>query len=205
MLPLTAGEISGGGWCRSTRAKRECPVRKLLILPIALAIVSYAAWPLWSAWQLRAAIKARDLTGIESRVDWTSLRSNLKQKIANYLEDDSRDAGAFTNVKRMLVPLAASQVVEIAVTPRTLALVLAGDLVASATNPNAPIGVESAATADAISDQLSLRRLRWAFFDTPTRFRIEVTALTDPTKRLVSIFTVQGGSWKLVNVYYRTP
>jgi hypothetical protein len=168
-------------------------------------MAAYAAWPLWSAWQLRAAIKARDLASIESRVDWTSLRSNLKQKIANYLEDDSPDGGAFSNVKRMLVPLATSQVVEIAVTPRTLALVLAGDLVASATNPNAPIGVEGDAAVDAISDQLSLHRLRWAFFETPTRFRIEVTAQTNPTKRVVSVFAVQGGSWKLVDVYYRTP
>src|SRR5262245_27904838 len=138
-------------------------VRKLLILPIALAMVSYVAWPLWSAGQLRAAIKARDLTGIESRVDWMSLRSNLKQRIAVYLDDENRDGGLLNTVKRMLVPIAASQAVEIAVTPRTLALVLAGDLVAGATNSNAASGIESDAAVDAISDQLSLRRLRWAF------------------------------------------
>jgi len=180
-------------------------VRKLLILPIVLAIVSYAAWPGWSAWQLRAAIKAHDLAGIESRVDWPTLRSNLKQTVAVYLEDESHDGGVLSTVKRMLVPLAASQMVEITVTPRTLALVLAGDLAGSATKVSAPSGVESDTAVDAIDDQLSLRRLRWAFFETPTRFRIEVTALTDPTKRLVSIFAAQGGSWKLANVYYRTP
>ena len=180
-------------------------MRKLLILPIVLAIVSYAAWPVWSAWQLRAAIKARDLVGIESRVDWTILRGNLKQKFAVYLEDENPDGGVLNAVKRMLVPIAASQVIEIAVTPRTLALVLAGHLAASATNPIAPSGVESDAAVDAISDQLSLRRLRWAFFETPTRFRIEVTAQIDPTKRVVSVFAAQGRSWKLVDVYYRTP
>jgi hypothetical protein len=182
---------------------RESAVRKFLILPIVLAIVSYAAWPAWSAWQLRAAIKARDLAGIESRVDWTILRGNLKQKFAVYLEGENPDGGVLNTVKRMLVPIAASQVIEIAVTPRTLALVLAG--AASATNPIAPSRVESDAAVDAISDQLSLRRLRWAFFETPTRFRIEATAQTDPTKRVVSVFAVQGGSWKLVDVYYRTP
>jgi hypothetical protein len=180
-------------------------VRKLLILPIVLAMVSYAAWPVWSAWQLRAAIKARGLAGIESRIDWPTLRSNLKQRIAIYLEDESPDGGVLRTVKRMLVPFAASRIVEIAVTPRTLALLLAGDLAGSATKPSAPSGVESDAAVDAISDQLSLRRLRWAFFQTPTRFRIEVTAQSDPTKRLVSVLAVQGGSWKLVDVYYRTP
>jgi len=189
----------------TTRAKRESAVRKLLILPLVLAMVSYAAWPVWSAWQLRAAIKARDLAGIESRVDWPTLRNNLKQTVAVYLEDESPDGGVLGTIKRMLVPFAARQMVEIAVTPRTLALVLAGDLAGSATKPSAPNGVQSDAAVDAINDQLSLRRLRWAFFETPTRFRIEVTAQTDPTKRVVSVLAVQGGSWKLVDVYYRTP
>jgi Protein of unknown function (DUF2939) len=180
-------------------------VRKLLILSIVLAMVSYAAWPLWSAWQLRAAINARDLAGIESRVDWPTLRSNLKRTVAVYLEDENPDGGMLGTVKRMLVPFAASQMVEIAVTPRTLALVLAGDLAGSATKLSAPSGIESDAAVDAINDQLSLRRMRWAFFETPTRFRIEVSAQTDPTKRVVSVLAMQSGSWKLVDVYYRTP
>ena len=180
-------------------------MRKLRILPIFLVMVSYAAWPTWSAWQLRAAIKARDLAGIENRVDWPTLRSNLKQTIAVYLEDGSPGTGVFSNVKRMLVPLAAGQMVEIAVTPRTLALVLAGDLAGGATKPTTPSGVESDGAVDAVSDQLALRRLRWAFFETPTRFRIEATAQTDPTKRVVSVLALQGASWKLVDVSYRTP
>jgi hypothetical protein len=52
---------------------------------------------------------------------------------------------------------------------------------------------------------LSPRRLRWAFFEAPTRFRIEVADRTEPGKRVVSIFALQGTSWKLVDVFYRTP
>jgi hypothetical protein len=125
--------------------------------------------------------------------------------IAIYLEGESPDGGVFSNVKRMLVPFAASQMVEIAVTPRTLALVLAGNLAGSATTHNTANGDDSDAAVDALSDQLSLRRLRWAFFETPSRFRIEATAQTDPTKRVVSIVALQGGTWKLVDVYFRTP
>jgi hypothetical protein len=183
---------------------KRASVRKLRILPIFLVMVAYAAWPTWSAWQLRAAIKARDLAGIESRVDWPTLRSNLKQTIAVYLEDGSSGTGVFSNVKRMLVPFAAGQMVEFAVTPRALALVLAGDLAGGATK-STPSSVESDTAVDAVGDQLSLRRLRWAFFETPTRFRIEATAQTDPTKRVVSVLALQGGRWKLVDVSYRTP
>jgi hypothetical protein len=178
-------------------------MRKLLILPFVLVAVIYAAWPGWSAWQLRAAVKARDLAGIESRVDWPTLRSNFKQSIGAYLKEEgpNPDAGVFATLKRTLGPLVAGQIVEIAVTPSTLAFVLAGNLAASEIKRD----VSANAEVDAIDDQLSPRRLRWAFFETPTRFRIEATAQTDRTKRVVSIFALRGSSWKLVDVYYRKP
>ena len=52
--------------------------------------------PPWSAWQLRSAVKARDLPAIERNVDWPTLRANLKQTIAANLKDEtsSPDAGA---------------------------------------------------------------------------------------------------------------
>jgi hypothetical protein len=53
-----------------------------LTLPVLLAALAYAAWPAWSAWQLRAAVKARDLAAIERKVDWATLRVNLKRTIA---------------------------------------------------------------------------------------------------------------------------
>ena len=41
-------------------------------------------------------------------------------------------------------------------------------------------------------------------FETPARFRIEVADRREPGKRVVSILALQGASWKLVDVYYRT-
>ena len=59
--------------------------------------------------------------------------------------------------------------------------------------------------SDPVPDVLSPRRLRWAFFETPTRFRIEVSDRREPAKRVVSVLALQGLSWKLVDVYYRAP
>ena len=188
-------------------------MRKLLVLPPVLLALAYAAWPAWSAWQLRAAVKARDLAAIERGVDWPALRANLKQTIAANLEDASRspDAGVVSKaLKRTLGPFVAGRVVDAAVTPRTLAHLLAGRLLGSEIGRDVP-GVAAApaaqsdAEAAAGSDPLSPRRLRWAFFETPTRFRVEVADRTQPAKRVVSIFALQGVSWKLVDVYYRTP
>ena len=57
----------------------------------------------------------------------------------------------------------------------------------------------------ALLHHVSLDTLRWAFFETPTRFRIEVSDRREPAKRVVSVLALQGLSWKLVDVYYRAP
>ena len=179
----------------------------LIFLPLA-----YAAWPAWSAWQLRAAVKARDIAAIERRVDWGTLRANLKRTIAANLQDDSKtpDAGFFTKaVKRTIGPLVANSLIDAAVTPRTLAHVLAGRLLTTEIRRDlsgsaASIDDASDAEEAAANDPLSPRRLRWAFFESPTRFRIEVADRTAPARRVVSVFALQGASWKLIDVYYLT-
>jgi Protein of unknown function (DUF2939) len=186
-------------------------MRKLLLLPPALLALAYAAWPAWSAWQLRAAVKARDLAAIEARVDWPQLRANLKQTIAANLTDEEKNADAgflARTLKRTLGPMVAGRVIDAAVTPRTLAHVMSGRLLTRVTVGDSP-GATPGSTRDdeeavAAADPLSPRRLRWAFFESPTRFRIEVADPKEPSKRVISILALQGVSWKLVDVYYRT-
>jgi hypothetical protein len=186
-------------------------MRKFRIPALALVLLAlgYALWPAWSAWQLRAAVKARDLAAIEQRVDWPQLRANLKRTIAANLQDDTRspDAGALAKTfKRTLGPFVANRVIDVAVTPRTLTRVLAGRLDAVELARDATAGGERSGEADAsgANDSLAPRRLRWAFLESATRFRIEVADRTDPRKRVVSIFALQGARWRLVDVYYRT-
>ena len=184
----------------------------LLSLPVLLAALAYAAWPAWSAWQLRAAVKARDLAAIERKVDWTALRANLKRTISANLKDESKAPGAgfFTKAfRRTLGPLVADTLIDAAVRPRTLAHVLAGRLLTSEIKRDMSgddAASEDAADAEEIAnnDPLSRRRLRWAFFESPTRFRIEIADRTEPGKRVVSVFALQGASWRLVDVYYRS-
>src|SRR5262245_5754156 len=99
-------------------------MRKLWLVPLLLVLpLAYASWPAWSAWQLRGAVKARDLAAIERKVDWPSLRANLKRTIGDNLRDESKapDAGVLTKaVRRTLGPFVANRLVDVAVTPRTL-------------------------------------------------------------------------------------
>lgn len=185
-------------------------MRKLVILVPLLIGLAYLAWPATAAWQLRSAIKARDHAAIEAKVDWTTLRANLKQTITGNLTDETknRDTGAITKVlKRSLGPIVADKLIDLAVTPRTLASVLAGRNLldgfglAGARSGETP---ESALESDAEADPLAPRRLRWAFLESPTRFRIETADPKLPGKRVVSILALQGTTWRLVDVYYRT-
>jgi hypothetical protein len=181
-----------------------------VILPILL-LVAYAAWPAAAAWQLRTAVKARDLAGIESRVDWPTLRANIKQTVDANLTDESRNegSGTFTKaLKRALGPMVTDRIIDAAVTPRTLASVLAGRNLLDEiglTGTRKGETPESMPERDAEADPLAPRRLRWAFFESPTRFRIESADPRLPGKRVVPILALQGLSWRLVDVYYRTP
>lgn len=187
-------------------------MRKLGLVAILLVPLAYAAWPAWAAWQLRAAVKARDLPAIESKVDWPTLRANLKRTVGDSLRDDSRapDAGAISKaIKRTLGPMVADRLIDFAVTPANLARVLAGRAMLQerkreASGAAAPAGSAKEAEEAAASDPLAPRRLRWAFFESPTRFRIEVVDRYDPSRRVVSVLELQGISWKLVEVYYRS-
>jgi hypothetical protein len=176
-------------------------MRKILAL-LVLAFLAYAAWPTWSAWQLRAAVKAADSAEIERRVDWPALRTNLKRNVGSYLGGEDRSTGALTEILKRTVGSVAGSVIDAAVTPETLRQLLAGQAMVRRTLP-APKSREGA--DDDASDPLSPRRLRWAFFDSPTRFRVEMANPNDPGGRVISIFELQGATWKLVDVAYRAP
>jgi Protein of unknown function (DUF2939) len=186
-------------------------MRKVLIAPLVI-LLAYFAWPLTAAWQLRTAVKANDVPAIESKVDWTTLRANLKQTIGSNLKEKSANP-EYGLLKRALIgtlaPAAAGVVIDTTVTPLTLGKVLAGrsllDDLGMTRQSGRATSTDADADEEAIADPLAPRRLRWAFFESPTSFRIETIDLQMPGKRVVSILALHGTSWKLVDVYYVTP
>jgi Protein of unknown function (DUF2939) len=187
-------------------------IKRIVALSIAL-ILLFLAWPLWSGWQLRQAMRARDVATLEARVDWPTLRTNLKPRIATAIEQDADQSGKIGGMlKRALGGIVADKGVDYLVTPKTLARVLAGRefiTARSKRDPAAPPQSDkqpapkvdpSLADPEDPDDPIPPRRLRWAFFDSPTRFRIEATHPRIPNGRIVAILGQQGFSWKLVDV-----
>lgn len=186
---------------------------KRVLAVIAIIVIAYAAWPLVSAWQLRQALKARDLVALERQVDWSVLRANLKPRIVDAVRDNAERSTGVTGVlKRAVGAAVAERSVDFVVTPKNLSRILAGrEFVLARTKGGAPLPIPPSqpndpgvvvgdADVDDPQDPVPPRRLRWAFFETPTRFRIETEHPRVPNIRIVSILALQGAAWKLVDV-----
>lgn len=186
-------------------------MRKFIIAALVL-MLAYLAWPLAVAWQLRVAVKGHDIAAIDSKVDWATLRANLKRTVGSNLKEKSTDPqrGVITRVLIGAIGTAAADaVIDFTVTPLTLGKVLAGrsllDDLGMTRQPDKAPSADAVGADDPTADPLAPRRLRWAFFESPTRFKLEVIDPKMPGKRVISILALQGMRWKLVDVYYVTP
>jgi hypothetical protein len=177
---------------------------------LALLAVAYVAWPFWSGWQLRQAMRARDVASLQARVDWTTLRTNLKPRLAAAIEQSAKDSGGVMGyLKGLLSGTVTNKGVDYLVTPQTLSRVLAGrEFVTNRMKRDPAQDSKSAKQAPPTAeadpedpdDPMPPRRLRWAFFESPTRFRIEAVHPRLPGARIVAHLGLQGVGWQLVDV-----
>jgi hypothetical protein len=56
-------------------------MRKLLFLLLGLLLVFYVAWPAWSSYQIYDALEKSDITTLERKIDFPSVRESLKPAI----------------------------------------------------------------------------------------------------------------------------
>jgi hypothetical protein len=178
--------------------------------------VAFAAWPFWSGWQLRQAMRARDVASLQARVDWPTLRANLKPKLAAAVDATANESGGVTGyLKRVIGAAVADKGVDLFVTPANLSRILAGrEFVTARLHKGAQSqpaqqqkgspqkGANDPALADPEDpdDPMPPRRVRWAFFESPTRFRVEAVHPRLQNARIVAHLGLQGFGWKLVDV-----
>jgi Protein of unknown function (DUF2939) len=188
-------------------------IRKLGAGVVLLALL-FLSWPLWSAWQLHRAMKTRDIAALETRVDWPTLRANMKPRITQAIDDNAANSGSISGaLKRAISGVVADKGVDLLVTPQTLGRILAGrEFVTSklkkdpkevtppaSKRPPVTIDDEEIEGEDP-EDPMPPRRLRWAFFESFDRFRIESVHPRLKGGRMVAILGQQGLGWKLIDV-----
>ena len=174
---------------------------------VVLTAVAYLLGPLWAGWQLRQAIRTRDVAAMQTRVDWPQLRANLKPRVADAIKDNAANSGVIAGtVKRAVGSALSGTAIDALVTPGNLGRILAGRAFMLERLPASakPSGEKAPTPTDDASedpdDPVPPKRVRWAFFDSPTRFRVEALNPRLPNHRVVAILALQGISWKLVDV-----
>jgi hypothetical protein len=173
----------------------------------------WLAWPLWSGFQLRQAMRHRDIATLESRVDFQTLRTNLKPKLLTAVREDAQASTGLSGwVKRALGEAVTERSIDFLVTPANLSRLLAGrEFVTrrlggpSQPTPPRPQGGDGNDPAyddpEEPDDPMPPRRLRYAFFDgSPTRFRLEAVHPRFPGQRIVVHLALQGVNWRMVDI-----
>ncbi len=175
-------------------------MRRSTIIATVVLVALYA-WPMLSALELRQALRSGNAERLEPCVDWPTLRENLKSTVRGNLTSNSGSSWFRRNLIERAVPALADRAIDAAVTPSQLAWFLRKRMEIA---PNAEQAPQADAGDDEIDVMTSPRRLRYAFFESPTRFRIEASDPKNTDRRLVAILSMQGLRWRLTNVAYVT-
>jgi hypothetical protein len=190
------------------RSKRRRRWTGKIVGILALLIIAWVAWPYYAVFTLMAAVHDGDVSTLEKRVDWNSLRQALRGDLnAQLLQtlsgkakgSDSSDAMA-TGIAAMLGPAVINQMIDGYVTAQAVATLSRNE---SASGP--PNATASASNFDKSFRQI--RRVQWdqvkyAFFSGgPTSFRLDILPPNDPPQHSpLSLEFNWVGDWKLTRL-----
>ena len=177
---------------------------KRFIIATSIVAALYTAWPLVAGFRLRQAIRARDVAALERVVDWPLLRANLKPRLAGAINESAAQSGTIASaLKRAVGSVVTGPAVNTLVTPANLGRLLASrafllEKFPGSTKPGA--GAPADADPEEADDPMPPRRLRWAFFESPTRFRVETVHPQIAPNRMAATLALEDFSWKLVDI-----
>ena len=188
--------------------RRLVKVLILVLLPLAIA---YAAWPIYSALEIREAVIAGDTATLNRKVEWEALRASLKasitpETIARLMADpDAPPPTLWQRIKAAVAPTMADSVIERYVTPEHLPVLLGYRRIYRGTvRPALGLKEPPSALADTWLGGTAFDRfasfwvrVRRAVFMSPTRFVLEVEDKYRPGRQFVGTLELKGYDWKL--------
>ena len=191
--------------------RRLIKVLILVLLPLSLA---YAAWPIYSALEIREAVIAGDTATLNRKVEWEALRASLKasitpETIARLMADpDAPPPTLWQRIKAAVAPTMADSVIERYVTPEHLPVLLGYRRIYRGTvRPALGLKEPPSALAGTWLDGTGFDRfasfwvrVRRAVFMSPTRFILEVEDKYRPGRHFVRTLELKGYDWKLTGL-----
>lgn len=201
----------GKGWRAMAR-------RVSAVLVLALIVAgAYSVAPFLAMWQIREALRAGDVTTLERKVDWLSVRRSLKQSngeiraaIAEYSQASGiPKPGVWDRIKTAAAPFFADPLIDRYVTAEGApqiygwretwrqkvrpAVGMGEPPTVLASTPLAGTGMDRAVSV--------ARRVTRAAFVTPTRVEVEIRDRYKEDRRWKAVLALNGWSWQLTEVH----
>jgi hypothetical protein len=104
-------------------------MKRLVLLLAVLLLGFYVAWPVWSAYQIDSAIKAKDTETLKRKIDFSSVRVSLRpavtQRVSELYDRKLQQSGATGaliggQLKQDLLPAMVDMMLVALVTPENL-------------------------------------------------------------------------------------
>jgi hypothetical protein len=217
LLPPPLPKMDLPASSRIERHFRTAPLRavglrrrwvKTLLGGVALLAALWIVWPYYAAYSLFIAFRDGDVSVLEDRVAWDSVRQGLRDDVnAMFLEtlraDTKKDSSAQfgAGLAAILGPTIINQVVDSYVTPQAIAAVKHAEASRSSAKEIDNARIDLRKTVQEVG-RLRLDQVPYAFFSGgPTTFRIDVLPENDPPlKNPVKLLFKWSGDWKLTRI-----
>jgi hypothetical protein len=172
--------------------------RWLLAIPL-IVVAGWIAWPYYAAYDLAVAVREGDVSALEARVAWDSVRQGLRgdlnaiflQKISTDAKNDTNSGAALgTGLAAVLGPAIVDRVVDSYVTPQAIAAA------------NRANRVDDSSSKVQAARRIRLEQIKYAFFSGgPLTFVIELIPDHDPPFQHPTVLRFQwDGNWKLTRI-----
>ena len=178
-------------------------MRKLimpLLAAMALLTGCHFALPFWTALELKRAIRNGDAATIESRVEWDSVRTSLRQSLAQQAPEEARRRFARIPIIQRFAERIAVNYSKPVVDKMVDSFGSAEGLIrfyswreTLATGPKPP------RTFTGIATEMSSRVKRVSFASL-TRLEVVIADRTDPNRHMFSAMELRPTGWKLTEV-----
>ncbi len=197
--------------------------RKWLLAAISIVIAGWIAWPYYSFYDLAVGAKAGDVSVLEARVDWNSVREGLRGDLnAVFLrmvskeekkENDS-NAALGQGIAVMLGPAIIDRMVGAYVTPQAIAADIRSEKVSDApANKSAPTTQQAVGSRNQVPpgntngpsklvQHIRQSEITYAFFSgSPFTFLVDLMPDNRTTSQQpIGLFFQWEGTWKLTRV-----
>lgn len=186
--------------------------RRLLLSCLLLQMLAagYIASPFVSMWNLREAITHNDTAGIETRVEWASVRSSLRASLADHANLYPLAAAAgekvqpslWQRVKGAFGATMLDRFIETYVTPEGLPKLFDYRTTWREAVTNETIEPEATGRIDRIKQFWS--RIKRAEFKSLTRIELEIADRNVASRHYGSTLELDGLGWKLTSLRITT-